>query len=176
MAKVIRVRRANNAKITGKHFTLVRVKNVPSEQKVFAFAVDDEGSEVYIPAAVVKKEQMTPADEGAGFTANVRVADGYQNDLAHPHVMLPISWDGEAEEIEVDEEEPEVTPSDGPSDDELVDLGNMIADAATLVAELEGKLGPVFTMAPDIKERFNTVLSSVKRVQERFDELFPESE
>lgn len=109
--KTIKARRVNNAETIGKHQTLLTVRNDPG--KHFAFAITDDGEEVYIPASIVRSEQMTSADEGAGFSCpvkpNPRALD--EQNTAVWIGMRPIKWDGEAEEIEVEVNlEPEIDP------------------------------------------------------------------
>ena len=95
-----KVRTANNTTaVIGTHLTLTRCENDVENKRVFGFAVTDEGQEVYVPASVVRKYEMTPADADAqaGFTAplrpNPRVIDDAT--VARSIVTNPVKWDGE---------------------------------------------------------------------------------
>jgi hypothetical protein len=104
MQKTILARRANNlTKGIGKHFTVQKVVN--DGDKHFGFAVDDEGNSAFIPRPVILKHNMTPEDEGAGFTAPTREPALNAGADGSPQITLPLVWDGEAEEIVVEESE-----------------------------------------------------------------------
>lgn len=171
--KTIKARRANHAEPTGKHWTLTRVENHPD--KKFGFAVSDAGDEAYIPSPVVGKEQMTSADVGAGFTANVRsTKGGYSNEGAHPHIMLPVKWDGALEDVEVDEDIAEPEPL--VSDEDLAELGDKLADAQTAMVNLTAAIEPMFGMAPGLKGKADLAKAEISAFRLLFNELFPENE
>lgn len=101
--RTIKARRVNHARQeAAKHYTVTRVEHSADGTRCFGFAVSDDGTEeIYLSSLVIKKEQMTAADVGAGFRCLIRKHNGYAADGNHPHALLPIQWDGEAEEIEV---------------------------------------------------------------------------
>ena len=80
-----------------KHLTLTKVVNRPDKQ--FAFATDNDGHEHYVPALIVKRLQMTQADEGAAIKSAVREWSGYAD--RHPHLMLPCVFVNEDELLHV---------------------------------------------------------------------------
>lgn len=141
----VRARRVNNAQQVGQHFTLTRVINEPD--RCFAFGVSDDGTkEVYIPSNIVKREQMTSADEGAGFTCALRSMGGFDNDGGHPHAMLPFNWDGESEEVQV--EGPAVLPDDMVAAKDFDDLANACGSF------IDNTAGPI----NDMVDRFDKLM------------------
>lgn len=176
--KVIKVRRANNAPPKSmEHFTLTRVENRPD--KCFAFGISDDGTrEVYVPAAIVKAEQMTSADIGAGFKCLVKEQTGHETN-AHPLAVHPIKWDGEAETIEVEEDdEPEVSSSEfeelQSAFDELTTLCDSLVDntlglSNKLVGDFEAMLqaqGRLFATVKDMR-------TQIHNFSKRLDEVAP---
>jgi hypothetical protein len=126
--KVIRVRKTNNlSKAVGRHWTLTRV--VGDVRGDFAFAIDDEGHSAFIPRPIVRRHNITPADEGAGFTAPTREAAELGGD---PQIILPVVWDGEAEEEEV-----ETTIPDRDYDAEIDVLCEKISDATGSITAID---------------------------------------
>lgn len=126
----IKARRTNNMTTPiGEHMTLTRVINEPLERRIFAWAMRDDGQEVYIPAQLVKREKMTTADEGAGFTAvcahNPRAVD---SQTAPFMASLPLKWDGDAEDVVIDvPDEPDVISREAM--DEVEEDLDRLADA-----------------------------------------------
>ena len=135
MQRTIRVRRANNlTTAVGKHMSLSKVAHSDTQQ--FAFAILDNGEEVYIPAIMVRNEQMTSADEGAGFTCPVRPNPRVIDEPGKPAWLAstPIKWDDQnPETITIEDDEPEPNPNMEIEHEALVNAG----------AELIDQIGPL---------------------------------
>lgn len=101
----VRARRVNNAPApVGQHMTLIRCENDPGNNRVFAFAVSDDGTQVFVPSALILQHSIKPVDVGAGFTART-VPNPRANDTANGAPLMaqaPFIWDGESEEVVVD--------------------------------------------------------------------------
>lgn len=163
----VRARRVNNnTKPIGEHCTLTKVVNDSFEQKFFGFAMTDGGEEVYIPANLIRNQQMTEHDVGAGFTCPIKQNTGYEQ--RHGRVCTPpLKWDGEAEEVEVEvvEEEDRITQED--IDAVESDLHNL-ADAAENM---------VISTAQTLTEAIGYLQSfEVKTGLDKLKELLPEVE
>ena len=71
-----------------KTLTLTRIENTPERQ--FGFARDDDDNEFYVPAMVIKRLQMTSADEGRRVVASIKEWGGYVD--RHPTLQLPCEF------------------------------------------------------------------------------------
>lgn len=103
MSKV-KVRRANkNTTPLGTHWTITKIINEPDRK--MGFALSDDGTvTAFIPNPVIKRYEMTSGDEGAGFSApTTRPATNAGSD-AYPQISTPLLWDGDAIEVEINEE------------------------------------------------------------------------
>jgi hypothetical protein len=96
--KKIRGRTANNITTpVGKHWTITRIVSQPEGK--FGFAISDDGRDTcYIPRSIIERYSMTTEDEGAGFTAPLKPGTGGGGQ--HPHVMNPVMFDADGEDVE----------------------------------------------------------------------------
>jgi hypothetical protein len=183
--RLVRVRRANKVTAVGKHYTLTSVVN--SRQKAFAFAVSDDGEEeIYIPAPVVKREQMTEADIGAGFTCTVRKPEGFDRDAPHPHARLPIWWDGAAENLPADQVPGMEVADDDEPDPEVKKLEADIDDLGNAVDKLVQYEGALIAMQDSVAEmslalrrqqdELGKIIAEVKTVRTILDRVCPNLE
>jgi len=153
MSAKIMARRANNLKTPlGQHWTVQKIVVEKGSDKHFGFAISDDGeTTAFIPRPVVMREQMTTADEGAGFTAPTRAPSSTAGPDGYPQIMLPISWDGEKEEIEIDEAEQE--PEDNRDFDGEIDaLIDVVENAVNLTAYLDSMLECAKRAEADVKQ------------------------
>lgn len=170
MPKKILARRVNNrATPIGTHFTVQKVIKEPGG-KAFGFAVDDQGGSAFIPKPVILKHQMTEADEGAGFTAPTRppaIGDG-----GAPQIMNPVVWDGEAEEVVVDEVE-----ADRDYDGEIDTLIEKLEGVAKLVSAVDGLVNQsadLMRMAENHKSMATFIHNELTEVTAWLQETYPE--
>lgn len=175
--KTIKVRRANTASPEElmPHFTLTRVENQPD--KCFGFAISDDGeTEIYIPAKIIKDEQMTSADVNAGFRCRTRPAG--RDATGHPAAVHPLKWDGAAEEVEV-----EVEVADVDIDQINQDMDDLVKASSTL---LDDVLGPVEQLASGMDQMIQAqgrLFAEMKKLRDNIhkfkaalDEIAPENE
>lgn len=181
----IKVRRANNNALTaGQHYTLTRVENTPD--RMFAFAISDDGTEeIYVPAPIVRKEQMTMADVGAGFTCMVRRQERYDGEGGHPHALMPIKWDGEAEEIEVDDPaalnlfgnksaQPAVDPQLGDDLDELGNATDGVLGHSSAVEDAIADIAAQMDKLRTMKTALEALLKDMKETGKILDRVCPQ--
>lgn len=178
--RTVKARRVNTAQTAGQHFTVTRVVRDPGDTRCFGFGISDDGqTELYISALIIKAEQMTEADVGAGFTCMIRANKGFDTE-GHPHAVHPIKWDGEAEDVVITETvQAEPDPDTVPVEefDELAALcaqylDNVSGPAADMVDRLD-KLtqgaGVLFAEAKQIK-------AALDKMQAGLDRLAPVNE
>ena len=178
--RTIKARRVNHAKqAAAKHYTVTRVERSADGSRCFGFAVSDDGSEeIYISAMVIKKEQMTQADVGAGFRCLVRKPNGYAQEGNHPHALLPIQWDGEAEEIQVEVPAHDPLPTiDAEEFDRLANrsgelMDNLIGPMEQMCSDFDKMLQAMGRMFANAKE----MRAEVQKYKEFLDEIAPENE
>jgi len=176
MGKVIRVRRKNNAtKTLGIHMTLTKVVNIDSNQ--YGFAMTDDNESVYLPPSIIKRENMSAEDEGAGFTAPVSPNSRVDNPNAPKIVAtLPVKWDDDDPEmIEV----PDVAPADDPvcTDEDWKTL----TDAASDVIDLIGPLDDIVKKGQQVIQGMQHLVTkaaaqrdAIKKFQRILDDVAPE--
>lgn len=180
--KTIKARRVNHAQqASAKHYTITRVEHSADGSRCFGFAVSDDGTEeIYLSSMIIKKEQMTQADVGAGFRCLVRKHNGYSQDGNHPHALLPIQWDGDAEEIEVEVEasDSDLLPAiDQEEFDRLANrsgelMDNVLGPIEQTCVDFDKMLQAMGRMYANAKE----LRAEVQKYKEFLDEIAPENE
>ena len=173
MQKTIMVRRANKlTKPIGKHYTIQKIIN--DGGKRYGFAIDDAGDTAFIPKPVVLKHQITEADEGAGFTAPTRDPASQIGRDGYPQIMLPLVWDGDAEEMAVEEDEP-----DRDYDAEIDKLVEMVEGAAKLAGAVDGLIQRAEHMekeAANFREMATFIHNELTAIQDWVDVTYPAEE
>ncbi len=178
--QTIKARRVNHAQAeASKHYTVTRVEHSAGGDRCFGFAVSDDGEqEIYLSSLVIKKEQMTQADIGAGFTCLIRKHNGYASDGNHPHALLPINWDGEAEEIQVAVAHSDPLPTiDADEFDRLANRSGELMD--NIVGPLEKSCEDFDKMLQAMGRMYAHVRSmrdEVKKYKTFLDDVAPETE
>jgi len=181
MQTTIKVRTANKNALNGvgKHLTLTRIEN--TNDRIFGFAITDEGDEVYIPAAMIRANQMTSADSdaAAGFTCPIR-NNPRANDTAGGPLWVatnPLTWDGEAEEITVDVPDPVDDAVSADVENELVKLADaaddMVADASDKLGKLSLRLKQNLTSAAEIVNEMSSLAQTLGSFRAYIDEVAP---
>ena len=181
--RTIKARRVNHAQQSAaKHYTVTRVENASDGSRCFGFAVSDDGlEEIYLSSMVIKKEQMTMADVGAGFSCLVRKHNGYSTDGNHAHALLPLRWDGEAEEIEIVADDPMAVVGDDPiSTEEFDRLANRSGEL------MDDICGPMEQMCQDydkMLQAMGRMYANAKQMRDTInkyraflDDIAPENE
>lgn len=135
MQRTIQRRSANNLSTPiGTHWTITSIVRNPDNGKVFGFGLSDDGATLcFLPRGIVLRHNMTEHDVGAGFTAPIKVYTGYRDEAAADQVIEPLTWDGAAEEITLDDVAPE-----GPTDEELDTLVSRLGSLADLHVVIDG--------------------------------------
>lgn len=173
MTKTIKARRANTAKQVGKHLTLNRVVN--NDQQQFAFAISDDGYQVYIPAVVVKRANMQPEDIGAGFSCPVTLNPRVDDTKVQHVARLPVTWDGEPEDVEVEDAQ-----SDQDWDDLIEALGAItdhkddLADCLSIFGGSILKQQKIIEEQQAVMKRMMVILAQVRYGEQVIDRVDPE--
>ena len=124
---------------------------------------------------IVKKEQMTEADVGAGFSCLVRMHNGYASDGNHPHALMPIKWDGEAEEIEVPVEEILLDPAEVEEFSKLANRSGVLIDnIGGPVEEMASNMDSMIQAMGRLNGEAKKIRDEVKKYQEFLDDIAPE--
>ncbi|MCP4466932.1 MAG: hypothetical protein GY813_09320 [Halieaceae bacterium] len=89
-------RRVNNLTTRhGEHITLTRVHNDADLRKYYGFGLTDAGEEVYLSSSLVRQEDMTEEDIGAGMTVVLKPAPEAEGSRAARVAVGPMTWDGD---------------------------------------------------------------------------------
>ena len=176
MSRTIKVRRANNnTAAIGKHLTLTNVKN--EADSMFAFGMTDEGEEVYIPANIVRAQQMTEADIGAGLTCPLRPNPRANAEANNPPYVAihPVKWDGEPELVEVDDlPEGDVSQIAQEDWDELVEALADLTEIEGAISDLTDVGVKLEAQVRDMKKNLDGIVGALAKAKVALNDLAPE--